>query len=68
MRKAKKVWVARGKKVLFFDMKKDPPSDDELLKVIMGRSGNLRAPTIVSGDRVMVGFNADALGEVLGIG
>ncbi len=44
-------------------MKKEPPGDDELLAVILGRSGTLRAPTVVSGKRLLVGFNADMYAE-----
>ena len=46
-------------------MKKDAPPDDELLAVILGRSGNLRAPTIVCGKKMLVGFNAETLGDLL---
>ncbi len=65
-RKAKHVYVARGKKVVHFDMGADDPADDELTKVMLGRSGKLRAPAIVSGDRLLVGFNADMFQELLG--
>jgi len=47
------LWVARGKSVLFFDMKKDPPSDAQLKKVLIGHSGNLRAPTIRQGKKML---------------
>jgi hypothetical protein len=48
--------VARGKaKVLEFD----PQQDDReaILKVALGRSGKLRAPTLQKGDLFLVGFN-----------
>ena len=48
-------------------MKGDPPADDELLAVILGRSGTLRAPTIVSGGNMVVGFNGEALSEALAL-
>ena len=41
--------VARGKKVLTFDMKKDPPTKAELEKVVLGPTGNLRAPAARTG-------------------
>jgi len=53
------VFVARGKKFVHFDMKADPPGDAELKQHLMGPSGNLRAPTVRSGDRLFVGFHPD---------
>ncbi|MCP4447681.1 MAG: hypothetical protein GY811_20445 [Myxococcales bacterium] len=58
--------VARGKKVLTFKMKSDAPDDEELLKLMLGRSGALRAPTLRRGKTLLVGFNADAYSETLG--
>ena len=50
------IHVAKGKKVDVFDPTVD--SQDDILKAIMGRSGNLRAPTLQVGDTFFVGFNA----------
>jgi len=58
-RQARHVFVAKGKKVLHFDMQADPPSDAELKQHLIGPSGNLRAPTARSGDRMFVGFHPD---------
>jgi len=55
---ASTVIVAKGKKVVRFDMKKDRPDDDALLAHMLGPTGNLRAPTIRSGKTVVVGFEA----------
>ena len=41
-RSAKRVLIARGKKYVDYDMKKGAPGDEELVKGIMGPSGNLR--------------------------
>ncbi|MCH8043379.1 MAG: hypothetical protein IID44_06630 [Planctomycetes bacterium] len=59
------LWVARGKKVVYLNLKKDKPSDAELAKLLMGPSGNLRAPTIRRGKRLFVGFNEEAYEEHL---
>ena len=53
--------VARGRKVLAFDLEKDRPSDGELLELLLGRSGKLRAPTIRSGPRLLVGYNEELI-------
>lgn len=56
---ASKVIVAKGTKVVAFDMKKDPPGDTDLLKAMLGPTGNLRAPTIRKGNTLLVGFNEE---------
>ncbi len=61
---ASRVLIAKGPKLLDYDMKKDAPGDDELIKGIIGPSGNLRAPTLVVGKTLMVGFNAEAYAEL----
>jgi triphosphoribosyl-dephospho-CoA synthetase len=53
---AQSIHVAKGKKVDVFDPNVD--TQDAILKAIMGRSGNLRAPTLQFGDTFFVGFNA----------
>ena len=58
--------VARGKKVLTFKMKSEAPEDDELLKLMLGRSGTLRAPTLRRGKTLLVGFNSEAYDKTLG--
>ena len=57
--RASRVIVARGKKVVTFDMKKNPPDDQMLLKHLLGPTGNLRAPTLRRGKILLVGFNED---------
>jgi arsenate reductase-like glutaredoxin family protein len=65
-RAASQVWVTKGKKVLHFDMKKAPPTDDELVAALIGPSGNLRAPTFRKGKQLFVGMNEEEFGKVLG--
>jgi hypothetical protein len=63
---ADRVIVAKGKKVVTFEMKKDPPDDEMLLAHLLGPTGNLRAPTFRKGRTLMVGFNDGAYSELLG--
>jgi arsenate reductase-like glutaredoxin family protein len=58
--------ASKGKKVTTFDLKKARPADEELLAVLMGPTGNLRAPTARVGKTLMVGFSEDMYREVLG--
>lgn len=54
-----KLVAARGKKVVEFDLKKEIPQFDELEKVMIGPSGNLRAPAIKIGKTMLVGFHQE---------
>jgi hypothetical protein len=65
-RSADRVVVAKGKKVVAFDMRKDPPDDDTLAAHLLGPTGNLRAPTLRRGRTLLVGFNDEAYRQVLG--
>jgi hypothetical protein len=65
-RAAHEIWVAKGRKTVYFDMRKNPPSDDDLLAALLGPSGNLRAPTIIAGKKMFVGFSQSALEAHLG--
>ncbi len=47
-------------------MKKAPPSDDDLAALLLGPSGNLRAPTLRKGTTLLVGFDPASYAEVLG--
>ena len=64
-RKAKQVWVSKGKKLLKFDLATGT-TDDELAAVILGRSGTLRAPAFLTGDTFVVGFNVEGYTELFG--
>jgi len=54
------IHVAKGKKIVTFNMAKDAPDDDTLIAHLLGPTGNLRAPTIQKGKTLYVGFNEDA--------
>jgi|SRR5215475_752763 len=61
-----KIHISKGKKIVTFDMAKDPPDDDTLLAQMLGPTGNLRAPTIKKGKALYVGFNEDAYAGLVG--
>lgn len=58
--------VAKGKKTVTFDMKKDPPEPEELEAHVLGRSGTLRAPTLRMGKTFLVGYGDATWDEVFG--
>jgi len=63
IRDAAKVWIAKGKK---FEAFEGGSADDEIVGRMLGSTGNLRAPTIRAGNRLLVGFNEDTYRDVLG--
>lgn len=58
MESAERIVVAKGKSVETFVPDED--DRDAILKVVLGRSGSLRAPTVKTGNVFFVGYN-DAL-------
>lgn len=51
----KQVVIAKGKKMLEFIPTED--NKQEILKQAMGRSGNLRAPSLSVDETLLIGFN-----------
>lgn len=60
------IYAAQGKKVVHINMKKDRPDDETLARLIVGPSGNLRAPTLRKGKTLVVGFNQDTYEKLFG--
>ena len=60
------VRVAKGTAVTRLDMKKGAPADAELSKLVIGPTGNLRAPSLRHGNTLVVGFNEQLYGEFFG--
>jgi hypothetical protein len=54
---AEEIVVGKGKKYQVFHPASDPRED--ILKSCLGRTGNLRAPALKVGNRMIVGFNHD---------
>ena len=59
------LYVARGKKIVHVDLNADRPADEDLVALLCSRFGKLRAPTMRSGDRLLVGYNAEMLATLL---
>jgi arsenate reductase-like glutaredoxin family protein len=63
IRDAGKIYIAKGKKLDQFDGGK---ATKEILEKMLGTTGNLRAPTVKAGKKLLVGFNEDVYGKVFG--
>ena len=51
------IYVAKGKRVSHVDLRKEKPGNDALLSLLLGPTGNLRAPTLRVGRTLLVGFD-----------
>jgi len=57
LKSAKKIVTATGKKVQNWNPKTD--DKESILKQAMGRSGNLRVPTLLVDNMYVIGFNSE---------
>lgn len=63
--KADEIYSLKGKKIIRLDLKKAKVDEDEIASLMIGPTGNLRAPTWRKGKTIVVGFNEDAYVELL---
>ena len=59
------IYAAKGSKVVHLNLKNDEHNDDEIAGLLLGPTGNLRAPAIRVGRKLIVGFNEDAYKELI---
>ena len=59
------LYVMKGAKVVHVDLRGTKPAKAELLGLLLGPTGNLRAPTLRRGRTLLVGFNAETYARVL---
>jgi len=64
--KVDELYVARGKRVVHVDLGKGKPDRATLLALLLGPTGNLRAPTLRRGRTLLVGFDEATYKQVLG--
>jgi hypothetical protein len=59
------LYAARGKRVVHVDLRREKPPRVELLGLLLGPTGNLRAPTVRKGRTLIVGFDDATYRHVL---
>ena len=59
------LYAVRGKKVVHVDLKREKPDKATLLGLLLGPTGNLRAPTLRKGRTLVVGFDEAAYAKLL---
>ena len=65
-RTVNEIYAAKGKQVVHLNMKKDKPDAATLKKLLLGPTGNLRAPTLRKGKTLVVGFDEETYRELFG--
>ena len=60
----REILIAKGKNYQVFDPQKD--SREAILAQALGRTGNLRAPALLIGNRLLVGFSDSLYSQFLG--
>jgi arsenate reductase-like glutaredoxin family protein len=60
------LYVAKGKKIVHVNLKREKPPRAELLTLLLGPTGNLRAPTLRKGRKLIVGFDEATYKSLLG--
>jgi len=60
------IYAAKGKKIIHFDLRREKPDTAVLAKVLLGPTGNLRAPTLRRGKMLIVGFDEETYKKVFG--
>ena len=51
------IYSAKGKRVTHVNLRKEKPGNETLLSLLLGPTGNLRAPTLRLGRTLLVGFD-----------
>jgi arsenate reductase-like glutaredoxin family protein len=59
------IYASKGKRVVHLDLRREKPDRAELLGLLLGPTGNLRAPTLRKGRTLLVGFDEAAYAKVL---
>lgn len=65
VRDVDEIYSAKGKNVVHLNLKRDKPDTETLVKLLIGPTGNLRAPTLRKGRTLIVGFNEQTYRELL---
>lgn len=65
VREVDEIYASKGKQVVHLDLRKEKPDRAALLGLLLGPTGNLRAPTLRKGRTLLVGFDEASYAAVL---
>ena len=64
-RQVDEIFAARGRKVVYLDLRRERTDAATLRSLLLGPRGNLRAPTLRVGRTLLVGFDPESYRKVL---
>ena len=65
MKHVDEIYAARGSRLVRIDLRKEKPDVETLKGLLLGPTGNLRAPALRVGRTLLVGFSEEAYRKVL---
>ena len=65
VREVDEIYASKGKQVVHLDLRKEKPDNAALLGLLLGPTGNLRAPTLRKERTLLVGFDEASYAAVL---
>ncbi len=60
----KEIYSVKGKKVNYLNLSKEEANQETILSLLLGPTGNLRAPTLRIGSTLVVGFQQDIYNQI----
>ena len=62
LKEASKIIIFKGKKISCFRVRDE--KETSIIPLMLGPTGNLRAPSIIYGDTIVIGFNEEKFEEI----
>ena len=60
----REIYSVKGKKVNYLNLQKNETDQETVLSMLLGPTGNLRAPTLRVGNTLVVGFQQDIYNQI----
>lgn len=60
----REIYSVKGKKVNYLNLRKEETDQETVLSMLLGPTGNLRAPTLRVGNTLVVGFQQDIYNQI----
>lgn len=65
IREVDEIYASKGKQVIHVDLKQEKPDKASLVALLLGPTGNLRAPTLRKGRTLIIGFDEATYAKLL---
>ena len=65
LRDIDEIYATKGKAVVHVNLRNEQPAEERLFELLIGRTGNLRAPVLRIGRKLIVGFDEGTYKKLL---